>query len=240
VISFVFPAYNEAPNLARFPAELFPVLRRLNRPFEVLVVDDGSTDETARVVQSLAGSEPRLRLVRHARNRGLGAAIKTGIRESAGDLIVTMDSDLTFAPSLIPALLARFEAGGADVVIGSPALAGFDRAIPRYRVAMSRAATAAYSLALGQRITAVSPIFRLYRSEQVKALTLSTDGFDINAEILFKLLQQRRRVAEIPAALTTRVHGTSKLNYSKEVRRHLRLLASMVLWRVEALATSSS
>ena len=72
MISFIFPAYNEAENLKRFPSEVLPVFDALCEPYEVLVIDDGSTDETAQVAASLGGS---VRLVKHDRNRGLGAAV---------------------------------------------------------------------------------------------------------------------------------------------------------------------
>src|SRR5436190_130055 len=137
MISFVFPAYNEAENLRRFPAEVFPVFRALGKPFEVVIVDDGSKDDTQAVARGLQETEPAVRVVPHERNMGLGAAVKTGIREARGDLIVTLDSDLTFAPALVQQLLARFERGDVDVVSGSPKLAGFDKNIPAYRVAMS-------------------------------------------------------------------------------------------------------
>lgn len=239
MISFVFPAYNEAENLRRFPAEVFPVFRALGKPFEVVIVDDGSKDDTQAVARGLQETEPAVRVVPHERNMGLGAAVKTGIREARGDLIVTLDSDLTFAPALVQQLLARFERGDVDVVSGSPKLAGFDKDIPAYRVAMSVAATVVYSVALGRRITAVSPILRLYRAADVKALDLKTDGFDINAEILFKLVQRRCRIAEIPAPLTVRIHGESKLVYSREIRRHLKLVATMLRWRVAGLVPAA-
>jgi dolichol-phosphate mannosyltransferase len=228
MLSFVFPAYNEADNLRRFPAEVFPAFDALREPYEIVVVDDGSRDDTAEVARSLG--EP-VRLVPHARNMGLGAAIKTGIAAARGDLIITMDSDLTFAPTLVPALLARFRQGDVDVVCGSPKLAGFAPNIPAYRIGMSKVATLLYSVVLGRRVTAVSPIFRLYRREDVQGLDVKTNGFDINAEILFKLIQAGKRIAEIPAPLTQRLHGESKLVYSKEIQRHLRLLGTMAKWR---------
>lgn len=231
MLSVVFPAFNEAQNLRRFPAEVFPVFESLGTPYEVVIVDDGSRDETAEVASSLG---PKVVLVKHATNMGLGAAVRTGIASAHGDLIVTMDSDLTFAPSLVERLLSRYQQGDVDVVLGSPKLAGFGREIPFYRVGISKAATWVYSLALGFKVTAVSPIFRLYQRRDVQGLAIETNGFDVNAEILFKLVQRGKRIAEVAAPLTQRLYGESKLNYKKEVQHHLRLLRAVAKWRYQA------
>ena len=97
---------------------------------------------------------------------------------------------------------------------------------------ISRVATLVYSTILGTWVTAVSPIFRLYRRDDLNELGLKSVGFDINAEILFALLKKGKRLAEIPAPLTQRIHGQSRLNYRKEIVRHLRLSARMAAWRL--------
>jgi len=233
LLSVVFPAHNEAENLRRYPDEVLPVLASLSVPFEIVIVDDGSTDDTVLVANGLG---PAVRVVRHPRNQGLGAALRTGFAHAEGELLVTMDADLTFAPTLIPRLLERFRVGDADVVVGSPGLASFSEDIPRYRIAISRLAARVYSGLLGQPLTAVSPILRLYRRSDLLTLDLRAVGFDINAEILFALIRQGRRVVEIPAPLTHRLHGESHLHYGRELKRHLRLMAQMASWRLRAPA----
>jgi dolichol-phosphate mannosyltransferase len=229
LLSVVIPAWNEAKNLGRYPTELLPVLESLGMPFEVLVVDDGSRDDTARLATGLG---EWARVVRHDRNMGLAAALRTGFAAARGELIVTLDADLTFAPTLIPKLLERFQVGDVDVVSGSPKLAGYGDDIPSYRVWVSHAATAVYSGLLGQSVTAVSPILRLYRTSDLQHLDLSSAGFEINAEILYCLIRRGKRVAEIPAPLTQRIHGQSSLNYRREMLRHLKLVRRMVNWRL--------
>jgi dolichol-phosphate mannosyltransferase len=233
-LSVICPAFNEAENLVRFPAELIPVLNGLGRSYEIVVVDDGSADDTAKVAAELG---PPVRLIKHDRNRGLGAAIRTGIAAARGELVVTLDTDLTFSPTLIPALLERFDRGDVDFVSGSPGLAGYAKEIPAYRVFVGKAATVVYTLLLGAPVTSVSPIFRLYRRQDLLALDLRAVGFDINAEILFGLIRAKKRFAEIPAPLTQRIHGTSSLNYAREMRRHARLVLRMLRWKV-GLGTS--
>lgn len=229
MISFIFPAYNEAENLRRFPQEVIPVFNALGLSYEILVVDDGSCDDTAQAAASLP--EP-VRLIRHEKNLGMGAAIRTGIQAARGDLIITLDADLTFAPNLVPRLLERFWRGDVDVVSGSPKMAGYDKAIPWYRVAISYLASLVYAVVLGARVRDVSPIFRLYKREQLLSLPLQTSRFDINAEILFFLIRDGRKIAEVPAPLTQRIHGESKLDYKKEIIRHLRLIWRMLKLRL--------
>jgi dolichol-phosphate mannosyltransferase len=228
-LSIVFPAFNEAANLRRFTDEVFPVLDALGRSYEIVIVDDGSVDETAEVATGLRAPA---RLVRHSRNQGLGAALRTGFSEAKGDLVITMDTDLTFSPTLVPELLARWDRGDVDVVSGSPRLAGYASDIPSYRIVVSRLSTLVYSAILGTHVTSVSPIFRLYRRVDLAALDLRAVGFDINVEILYGLLRNGKRLAEIPAPLTQRIHGQSNLDYYREMRRHLRLVGRMVSWKL--------
>ncbi len=230
MITFAFPAFNEADNLTRFPSEVLPIFEALREPYEVLIIDDGSTDTTAATARSLG---EKVRLVQHDRNRGLGAAIRTAIKEANGDLLITMDADLTFAPGLVIRLLERFKRGDVDVVCGSPKLAGYGKDIPSYRLFVAHIAGLVYRLVLGAKVSAMTPIFRLYKREQLMSLPLQATGFDINAEILFYLIRDKRRIAEIPAPLTQRIHGESKLEYRKEMKRHLRLLKRMVLLRLK-------
>jgi dolichol-phosphate mannosyltransferase len=230
MLSIVIPAYNEADALRRYPAELLPALTALGRPFEVVIVDDGSADETQELARAMGSP---VRVVPHPENRGLSAAVQTGIAAAAGELVVLLDADLTFAPALIARLLERFDRGDVDVVSGSPKLAGFADDIPRWRVAVSRVATRVYSGLLGGRITSISPIFRLYRREHLlEILPVRARGFEINAEILFELIKRGRRVAEVPAPLTQRLTGTSKLDYRKELARNARLAGRIARWRL--------
>lgn len=230
MLSVIIPAYNEAGAISRYPDQLLPALDRIGQEYEVLVVDDGSDDDTAARAQALGG---RVRLVSHDANRGLSAALQTGIAAARGDVLVTLDADLTFAPELIPQLLHRFQGGDVDIVCGSPALAEFASDIPAWRIAISRAAGHVYAILLGRRLTAISPILRLYRREHLmEILPLQARGFEINAEILFEMIRRGRRIAEIPAPLTKRLEGQSKLNYRKELWRNIRLVSRIVLWRL--------
>lgn len=217
MLSVVVPCLDEAENVARFPDELLPALPPGS---EIILVDDGSASP---LTLSETGLDPsRARVIRHDKNRGLGAALRTGFAEAKGDWIVTLDADLTFAPSQIQSLLRKQEETGADLVSGSPWLGGSPDA-PLRRKLPSLLVNAFYRGLLSRRLTAYTPIFRLYRAAALKALELTSEGFEVNAEIAARFLRAGLRTAEVPATLTTRKHGTSKLEGWKELRRHAAL-----------------
>jgi glycosyltransferase involved in cell wall biosynthesis len=116
-ISVIVPVKNEAPNLPLLIERLLPVLNRLNRDFEVIIVNDGSTDDSLRVLRGLATSHPELRVIDLARNYGQTAAMMAGIDHARGDIIVPIDADLQNDPADIPLLLAKLDEG-FDVVSG--------------------------------------------------------------------------------------------------------------------------
>ncbi len=116
MLSVVIPAYNEAPNVEACYRELVEVLGPLGQPFEVIFVDDGSSDDTFDVLARLAGADPRLRVLRFRRNAGQTAALAAGFGAARGDIVVTLDADLQNDPRDIPTLLAALP--GCDAVWG--------------------------------------------------------------------------------------------------------------------------
>ncbi|MDO8584857.1 MAG: glycosyltransferase family 2 protein [bacterium] len=228
-LSVIIPCFNEEENVRRFAPELLPVLDVLGMDSEVVLVDDGSADGTAREIKNI--HDARVRLVAHEKNQGLSAAMRTGIAGATGDLIVFLDSDLTFHPKLIPALLSALEANDVDFVIGSPKLGGYAKDIPAYRLFVSKMANLVYATLLGKPVTSINQILRLYKTPQLKELHLTSKGYEINAEILFKLVFKGRTFVEIPAELTARQFGVSKLNYAREFRRHAVLLLKIIWWK---------
>lgn len=229
-LSVILPCYNEEDNLKRIPAELMPELRGLECDFEIVIIDDGSKDKSYEVAAGLG--IPEMRIVRHEKNRGVGQAFRTAIANIGSDLAVILDADFTFHPKYIKDLLARYNAGDVDFVGGSPRLASYGKDIPLWRTFVSMAANVVYTVLFGKSVTASSQFFRLYKTADLKSLKLETSGFDISVEILFKLLLAKKRYAEVPVPLTARIYGVSKLNYKKELLRHMRLLLKIVGWKI--------
>lgn len=225
MISVVLPCFNERASIGRYEAELFPALDRLGQPYEIVAVDDGSKDGSGNALAGLTRKHPVVVLA-HERNRGLGAALRTGFAACQGQLIATLDADLTFAPSQLAALLACQKETGADLVAGSPFLDSKSlTAVPWSRRLPSLFLNAFFRGLFSRALTAYTPIFRLYRAAALKPLlgALRSDGFEINAELAALFVRRRLSVAEAPAVLTARTEGVSKLARGREALRYGRL-----------------
>jgi dolichol-phosphate mannosyltransferase len=225
LLSVILPCFEEAGSVARFEKELFPSLDALGVPYEVIAVDDGSYDDTGSILRNLAGERRNFRAAAHEYNRGLGMALRTGFAAASGDWIATLDADLTFHPSQLRALLDCQKATGADMICGSPFLAAAgEEQVRWWRRLPSHWVNAAYRRVCGPRLTAYTPIFRLYRTEALRSLRLQSTGFEVNAEIAALFLAAGKTVAEVPVVLTARHEGSSKLSPFRELWRHARLL----------------
>lgn len=197
--------------------------------YEVVIVDDGSVDETSARAGALLMTRKDVRVVTLSPNRGMGGAIRAGIAEARGEWIATLDADLTFPPAALKDMLAAGNAAKADLVSGSPYLRKGDMAgVSWIRVLPSLMINALYRGLFGMRLTAYTPVLRLYRSSFVKKLEIAATGFEINAEIAARAMTDRRIVAEVPVPLGARVSGVSKLQRGRELKSHLRLIGRLL------------
>lgn len=170
-------------------------------------------------------------MLHHGSNRGLGAALRTGVAACRGGWIAALDADLTFHPSHLGALLRAGESAGADCVSGSPWLMDGSAMVPAARRVPSRLANGLYRLLFDRRLSAYTPVFRLYRADALKALRWSSDGFAAPAEILVRLLRSGASVIEVPVPLLARRTGRSKLRVVRETAAHLALIARLLAGR---------
>jgi glycosyltransferase involved in cell wall biosynthesis len=229
MISILFPLYNERENIVNYNIDLFPIIddiaQKTGEKFEFVFIDDGSQDDTVEQIRKIARSRNDVTLLVHQKNCGMGTAIKTGLGSSQGDLIITMDADLTFRPVDVLKLIEKYRETGADCISGSPYLKeGLMEEVTPFRFLMSRSVNFLYRMLLGEKITCVSPIFRLYRSNVLTGMNITSNNFEINAEIISKLLISGKKVVEIPVPLLKRKHGESKINVKKEVKNYILLL----------------
>lgn len=229
-LSVVVPCFNEEANVPRYAIELFTPILKTVPEAEFIFVDDGSTDTTVVRLEELCKTRKDSRLVRHERNRGLGMAVKTGLTHATGKAVVFLDADLTFHPGEFHKLWAAY-ADDVDCVIGSPMLGQMEH-VPAVRKLLSHGVNLMYRVLLGQRITATSSIFRLYRMSRMKHLNLASESFDINAEIIYRLVQGKAQIMEVPVTLLTRTGGVSKISTFREIKNHLRLLTRIFWWRL--------
>ena len=229
MISVIIPVYNEEEMLGQYERGLYPVIdglkTRFGEEFEIVLVDDRSRDNSWNTMNVLARMRTDTIAVRHEKNRGMGGAIKTGIAASHGNLLVFLDADLTFRPEDISLLLTEFRKNPADCISGSPYLQpGLMADVQKYRMILSRTVNILYRILLGRRLTSISPIFRLYRREVFDGMPIRSENFEINAEILSKMIFRDMSITEVPVALHERKFGESKAKLSKSVKNHITVL----------------
>ena len=237
-VHVVLPAYNEEAAIGRVLDRIEDALTAAQIGHTVLVVDDGSVDGTARVVQERAARRPAVRLQRHATNLGLGPTLRDGLFVAAvaaadADVVVTMDADDTQPPELIPAMMRRI-AGGADVVIASRYEAGARTlGVPLHRRALSRAGSLLFRMVLPiEGVRDFTCGYRAYRASVLKAAIQShgerfvdQQGFQSMVDVLLKLRGRGLTFAEVPLVLRYDAKaGASKMKVGPTIGRTLLLL----------------
>ncbi len=201
-LSLCLPAYNEEGNIADTLDGALAVLPEFVQRFEIVVVNDGSTDRTAETVEGYAQKHPGVvRLISHPTNRGYGAALSSGLKAAQGDLVAFTDSDGQFSLLDLPAFLAQ--AHSADVVAGFRHL----RADPWYRRFNGKGWTWLVRTLLGVRLRDLDCAFKLFHRHVIDRLQMTAHGAAINAEIMAQCQRADLRIVELPVAHYKRAHG---------------------------------
>ncbi|MFH1587737.1 MAG: glycosyltransferase family 2 protein [Candidatus Diapherotrites archaeon] len=228
-LSVGIPMFNEEGNVFKIEKELFPVLRKLSLKSELIVVDDGSKDKTAFLVSKLQKKFPSVKLVKHKRNLGLGAAINSIIQNSKGKYIIMLDGDFTYKPEEMPKLL---EFKNFDIVNGSPYLEKNSmQDVSFIRKLLSVGINSIYAFLIGKKLSCFTGIFRCYNAEKLKKIKIESSDFISLTEILLKMLKKNASIKEIPVTLHQREFGETKINTVKEIKNHLRIIFSLLLGR---------
>lgn len=204
LVSIIIPMYNEEAvadrSLEAVVAHLDGLRERFR--FEVLVVDDGSTDATADAVEAVSARHHEVRLLRHPTNFRLGQALRFGVRQSRGDYLVTFDADLTYSVEHITQLLDAIVSSGARIVIASPYMKGGEaKGIPWQRLFLSRSANRFLGLTALDSLSTLTGLVRAYDGPFLRTLDLKAVDVDVNTEIIYKAQVMRARIIEIPAVL---------------------------------------
>lgn len=230
VVSLVLPAWNEEAGLRVAIGEALDALAALvargeAAGYEVILVDDGSTDATAAVAAALALEHPAVRVIRHAANRGVGAGLRTGLDAATGTHVVSTDSDMPVDLAAIGPALRRIEHDGADVVAG--------RRIERRDDGTLRwLATGGYDvlvrLAFGVRVDDVNFAFKVASVDLLRSLDLRSEGPFIDAELIILALLGGRRVDVVPMVYRPRRFGASSTLSVRTLGRLVRELVANV------------
>jgi glycosyltransferase involved in cell wall biosynthesis len=223
-ISLVIPMYNEEANIAHAVACAVAALEGAGGDYEIVLVDDASTDGSAAIVRRLALANPRLRLLSHEVNRKLGGTLKTGFAAATKDLVLYMDADLPFDPAEIPRAVRALEVTRADLIAGyrlDRTTEGFRRTLYSYLY------NTLIGLLFGWPHRDINFSFKLIRREVLQAIELESEGSLIDAELIVKAKNLGFDIQQIGLDYFRRSRGVSTLSSAGVILQMLRELAAL-------------
>ncbi len=219
LLSVIIPVFNEQ----EYIVDVVNCIRRQPLRKEIIVVDDGSTDGTREKVRAMA-AEGKIRLIEQPVNRGKGAALRQGLPEAKGDIIIFQDADLELDPYDYSALVEPIVSGNTEVVYGSRFLSRHNR-IPLSNLLVNKALTAVTNLLYRARLTDEATAYKVFRREVIASIPLRSNGFEICPEITAKLLKAGYNIIEVPIAYHPRSRQEGKkLNWADGIIAVITLL----------------
>lgn len=204
LVSFIIPIYNEVDLIETVLSRV----RALPLRMELILVDDCSVDGTQHILEREKG-KPNTTVLRHSRNRGKGAAIRTGLAASHGDIVLIQDADLEYNPEEIPPLLQPIVEGRANVVYGSRFMGKVEKMRFPNRVANFLLA-AFVTLVYGHRLTDEATAYKVFRGDLIRSIPLNCERFEFCPEITAKVLRRGEKIVELPVTFEARTFAEGK------------------------------
>jgi len=222
-VSVVVPVFNESENIASTVQAIEEVLSKNSKSFEIVLVNDGSTDDTPARIAAIAAEDERVKPAGYPVNAGRGKALRTGFDAASGEFVASIDADLSYHPSSILDLLAALDAHPeADFAVGSPYMAGgATEGVPPLRLLISKMGNYVLRAMMPGNFRTFTGIFRCYRGDMIRGLVLCSDSKEIHLEILTKAIALGYKGVEVPATLRGRKKGKSKFRFRKTAAHHL-------------------
>jgi dolichol-phosphate mannosyltransferase len=222
-ISVIVPMFNEEENAANTLDRLARALDSTPKRWEIIVVNDGSTDNTKKLVGEYCRLNRWVRFISYPSNQGRGKALRTGFEHARGEIVCTTDADLSYDEKHILQMAEVLDRNqDVDLVVGSPyAPGGKTEGVPLSRLLPSKWGNKILGFAMKGGLSAVTGVLRAYRKECISSLELESDGKEIHLEILSKALAMGYKVREMPAVLKTRTGGRSKFKFRATAASHL-------------------
>lgn len=206
-LSVVIPAFNEESTLARVVARV----QAIPSLFEIVIVDDCSSDGTAAIADDLARHDPRIKVAHHPKNRGKTEALKTGFALTSGEIVIVQDADLEYAPEEIAVVIAPILAGEADVVYGSRFLVRkATRVLYFYHYLANKSLTFFSNLLTNVNMTDVETGYKAFRGEIIRNMTITSSGFGFEIEVTAKMAKLKCAIYEVPISYYGRTYEQGK------------------------------
>ena len=210
-VSVIVPAYNEEKNISQILRMLMDVEQVLPS-MEIIVIDDGSTDGTP---EEVAKFSSLVKLIKHKKNCGKGAALATGFNEATGEVVVVQDADLEYSPYDIPKLVKPILGGEADVVFGSR-FKGDRNGMKLMNYVGNKLLSSTTALLYGIPISDIMTGHKVFAKRVIESMDLTEDGFKIEPEITAEVFHGGWRYTEVPITYVRRRYGISKFNFYKD------------------------
>jgi glycosyltransferase involved in cell wall biosynthesis len=204
-LSVIMPCYNEAESLP----DILNKVRAITIDKEIIVIDDCSSDDTPNVLANEQRNDPNLRVVRHERNRGKGAAVRTGIAAATGDVIIVQDADLEYDPNDFYAVLKPIFEGRVGVVYGSRFM-GSHTGMYFWNALGNKFLTFLTNFLFNCWISDMETCYKAFRAEIIKNIPLESNDFRIEPEITAKILLRKQRIFEVPVSYIGRTYEEGK------------------------------
>lgn len=227
-ISVIVPVFNEEASISAVLSELEMYMNEYEKPgeWEIVIVNDGSSDKTVDILNSIRESKEWLKVADLVFHHGRGRALREGFKEANGDIIVSIDADLSYAPYHIERLAEKIEKAGADIVLASAYRKGGSvKNVPLKRLWLSKLGNKILSYMFGGNISVLTCLVRAYRREFIEGLDLHSEDKEIHLEILYKARMIGAKIAEVPADLRWRDYKLlkSKTTKSRERRSTIKI-----------------
>lgn len=225
--SVVTPARNESPNLPILVKGVDEILKTLGAAYEIIVVNDNSRDDSAQVLEDLTKSFPALRPIHRLSNPGVGSTIREGLSNAQGEVIITLDSDLSHNPQEIPSLLKELD--HYDMVCGSRYMEGGRADMNLSRTIISGTFNVIFRRILGVPVKDFTSGFRVYKRTVIDTIELKGKQFGVYIEIPLKSHLAGFKLTERPITYHKRQFGTTQLSYLKQGPEYLKVALEALL-----------
>lgn len=206
LLSVVMPVYNEESTIR----EILKQVDEVNIPKEIIIVDDYSTDGTRDILEEVVQIQDNVRVILHERNQGKGAALRTGMENVSGDIVIIQDADLEYDPKEYPSLLKPILEGHADVVYGSRFLGHERRVLFFWHMLGNRFLTLLSNAFTNLNLTDMETCYKVFKTQIIKDIKIESNRFGFEPEVTAKIAKMHCRIYEIPISYHGRDYTQGK------------------------------